>query len=335
MTTLQVSNSTWGTVASVPIQDKDGRDQLAVILKYAFDVDWSGAPRPVEADAPEIDLVDTYNGKDVAKSSIRRPSQLFEAKPGTDVLLIGHAHAPRGREATAVDVSVRVGPVHKAIRAHGFRVWQRGAVRGVSPGPALPIREPIPLIYELAFGGQDFSDPERPVAEPRNTVGRGMARDAGELVGQPAAQLEYPGAPDVPASFGAIHRHWQPRASYAGTYDQIWQETRMPILPADFDTLFHVCVPEDQWSRVPLRGDEPFEIIGATPEGLWRFQLPRQAPGFSSLSRGQRSEHRTHLDTILIDADARRVELTFRASVRLPKKWEMLEQILVFEKQVI
>jgi hypothetical protein len=109
----------------------------------------------------------------------------------------------------------------------------------------------------------------------------------------------------------------------------------MPLLPPDFDSRYHVCVPPDQWSEMPLRGDEPVEVLGATPEGAWRFQLPRIVPGFSSFMGGRRAEHRTHLDTILIDADARTVELTWRAAIPLPRKYEMLERVLVFEKNVI
>jgi hypothetical protein len=202
------------------------------------------------------------------------------------------------------------------------------------------VREPVPLIYELAWGGVDLSDPARPLGEPRNYVGRGVTRAPKSLVDRPAAQLEDPTNPlggrgNVPACFGPIHRHWQPRASYAGTYDQAWMETKMPLPPDDFDPRFHVCVPPDQWSPVPLRGDEPCEIRGATPEGVWRFQLPRIAPGFSSFTKERVQDHRTHLDTLLIDADTRRVELTWRAAVPLPRKYEMLERVRVIEKTVI
>ena len=329
------------TTCSVPLREKDGREFWAVILKYTFRVDQRGVA--VEVDDPaEADFVDTYNGEDAAKSSIRRPSQLFEFKPGTDVVLLAHAHPPPGNTAaSSVDVTMRVGQrISKTVRAHGLRVWQMGTFGGLKPGPARPIREPVPLIYELAWGGMDMTDEKKPLGEPRNYVGRGVARDPKSLVDQPAAQLEDPARPldgrgNHPAAFNPIHRHWQPRMQYAGTYDQAWMESRMPLLPADFDTRFHVCVPQDQWSEVPLRGDEPIEILGATPEGAWRFQLPRIAPGFSSFLRGQRAEHRTHLDTILIDADARRVELTWRAAIPLPRKYEMLERVLVFEKEVV
>jgi hypothetical protein len=109
----------------------------------------------------------------------------------------------------------------------------------------------------------------------------------------------------------------------------------MPLLPSDFDSRFHVCVPEDQWSPRPLRGDEPFEVFGATREGLWRFTLPRRAVGFSSVVLGKRTEHRTHLDTILIDADTKRVELTYRAAIVAPRKLEMVDRILIFEKSLV
>ena len=325
----------------LPVQDKDGRELFAAVLKYTYHVDASGLVEPVdEADAPDIDLVDTYNGEDASRASIARPSMLFDYKPGTDVVLLGHAHSPRPGSAKHVDVQLRAGSIVKTVRAFGLRVWQKGVFGGLSAGPARPIQEPIPLIYELAWGGQDCSDPERPVADPKNPIGRGVSRHPNELVGQPAAQLESPEDaasnrhPD-PASFGPIHRHWKPRADYAGTYDSRWMETRMPLLPADFDPMFHVCVPPDQWSFRPLRGDEPIQVLNGTPEGAWTFSLPRHAPGVSSVVRGQRSEHRTHLDTLLIDADTRLVEIVFRAAIPLPPKWELLERVLVFEKKVV
>lgn len=337
---MDVQNATRGMSFTFPVKDKYGHEYLACVLKVTFAVGPAGNVEPVSEGAAEVDLVDTYNGDDPARSSIRRPSQLFEAKPGTDVILLGSAHPPLRGNATHVDVSLRFGSVQKTVRAHGLRVWTRGTFGGVAPGPARPIREPVPLIYELAWGGMDLSDPARPLGEPRNYVGRGVTRAPDSLVGQPAAQLEYPhhhvgGRDNVPASFGAIHRHWQPRASFAGTHDEVWMQTKMPLPPDDFDPRFHVCVPLDQWSPVPLRSDEPCEIHGATPDGLWRFQLPRVVPGISSTVEGRVRDHRTHLDTVLIDADALRVELTWRAAVPLPRKHQMLERVRLIEKTTL
>ena len=75
-------------------------------------IDASGGAEPY--------LVDETYGPDPSKSSLRRPSDLCDFKPGTDVILVGHAHAPRSG-ATHVDVSMRVGPVAKTVRAFGPR----------------------------------------------------------------------------------------------------------------------------------------------------------------------------------------------------------------------
>jgi len=335
----EIDDVTDGSSTAVPVKDKDGRSLLAVILKYTFQVDARGRVELID-DAPPPPLVDEYHGSDPASCSIRRPAQLFDYKPGTDVILVGHAHPPAGKAVKHVDVVMTVGPITKTVRAHGLRAWQQALRGGLTPGPARPMREPVPLLYELAWGGHDFSDPAHLISEPRNLLGRGVARNPRALVGEPAAQLEYPDNPighgdNIPACFGAIHRHWEPRARYAGTYDQAWQDDKMPLLPDDFDPRFHVAVPPNQWSPTPLRGDEPFEIQGATPEGLWRFQLPRISPGFSSFVGSKRAEHRTHLDCIFIDADAGRVELYWRAAILLPRKYQMLEAVTIFEKDRI
>ncbi len=335
---MDISNDTLGKVLGLPIKLKDGREILAVILKYSFHVSEKGQVEPDLA-GPEPYLIDEYNGKDPSLSSIRKPSDVFDEKPGTEVLLVGHAHPPAGKK-TSVDVGFSVGPLKKTVRVFGTRVWQAGVFGGLAPGPALPIVEPIPLLYELAWGGMDTSDPARPLGEPKNYVGRGIARDPKKLVGERAVQMEHPEFPigrgdNVPIGLGAIHRHWYPRITFAGTYDRVWKETKMPLPPDDYDPRFNISVPPDQWTARPLQGDEPIEVLGATPSGVLRFQLPRMTPGFSSFLGARRSEHRTHLESILLDTDAMRVELTFRAAVPLPLKYEQLRKVEVFEKRLL
>ena len=194
---------------TVPVHDKTGREHLVVIAKYSFRVDARGVATPVEDDPALIDIADTYHGDDPATSSVRRPSQLFDYKPGTDVVLLGHAHPPVDGSATFVDVSLRVGRVSKTVRAHGLRVWQVGAFGGLRPGPSRPLREPVPLVYELAWGGVDLSDEKKPLAEPINHVGRGVSRNPKTLVDRPAALLEHPSHPidgkgGRPAAFNPI-----------------------------------------------------------------------------------------------------------------------------------
>src|SRR5919108_183167 len=84
-----------------------------------------------------------------------------------------------------------------------------------------------PLVWERAFGGTDVT-PKGPTAEPRNPVGAGFRAPDGQkpLAGMPLPNLEDPFAPisswkdrPAPACFAPIAENWQPRLSYAGTYD--------------------------------------------------------------------------------------------------------------------
>lgn len=333
---MQVDNRTEGVHAAIPMRDAEGREQLVCILRVSFDVTPGGAVAIAKDGRPPL-LVDEATGPDPATSSLRRASDLSVTKPGTDVVLLGHAHPPAGREVGSVDVRLRVGPIDKAVRVFGARVFHEASFGRIEPGPPAPLGAPVPLVWERAWGGTDASDRAAVLAHPGNPLGRGVARDPRSLVGREAPSIEAVSGPrEAPAGFSPLHRHWQPRAAFAGTYDEAWQRTRMPIAPLDYDARFEVAVPHDQWSPRPLRGDEPVEILGATPEGAWRFALPRFAPGFTSQGDdGRRVSHATHLDTFVIDADARRCELVWRAAVPLPAKWQRLERVTIVAKRLV
>ena len=70
-------------------------------------------------------------------------------------------------------------------------------------------------------------------------------------------------------------------------------------------------------------------MINATPEHLWRFRLPRVEPRFVAVVAGERRELSNHLDTLLIDAEAKVVELSWRAVAPIPVKAQLLEAVIV------
>jgi hypothetical protein len=334
---MQVMNRTKGGALGVPVRDAQGREWLAVMVKFELAVDARGRATLVEKQSGPR-LVDEYWGEP-GTSSIRCSSELCDVKPGTEVFLVGHAH-PAGARRTSVDVRLQVGPIDKTLRVHGLRAFQKGASGSVVPGPARPLTEPVPLKWELAYGGVDLSPDHGALVEPRNHLGTGVAHDPARLVGTAAPQIEYPDAPSIvnggtPAGFAPIHRHWQPRVSYVGTYDAVWEKTRMPLMPVDFDNRYYLSAPADQWCASPLRGDEPFLVTGATPEGVWRFQLPRFTLGVRGDRDGVGQSHRVQLDTIVVDADRMRVELLFRTAIALPAKYQRLGMIHVVEKNLL
>jgi len=316
------------------VTDRHGHDLILVIAKMTWSVLSTGSVTIASPQSP-VRLQDVpTSGEPMA--SIRYPSDLCVEKVGTDILLVGNAQPPPGRKVTEMEVALRIETgqrtIQKAIKVFGARVFQKGLL-GIVPGPAADLRT-TPLIYENAYGGTDNTELQNPAVEPQNPVGRGFAKNRSTLVGQIAPPLEDPRAPlsskqPVPACFGAIRGSWAPRFQYAGTYDDVWRKTRAPLRPIDFEPRFHNVAPPDLQTDVPLGGNEPVEVTGTSVGPIWRFQLPRYAPVFTITVQGTKLECSTWVDTFLIDADERRVEVTYRATVPMPRKVEQIEKVLI------
>ena len=269
---LQFVNETGlaGTIFLSP--DPDGVDTAYAVVKGTFALDglaaW-GEPRPAAEQLPMMPAPEHYG--DPATTSVRVPSDLSLVKPATDVLLVGHAHAPGAWPVPSVDVALAAGPLRKHVRVVGDRVWERGGVGYAMTPPAS--FERMPLVWERAYGGVDSVAGE-PRAEARNPVGTGFRDAASELAmdGVALPNLEDPRQPigswkeqPAPACFAPLGAHWEPRRSYAGTYDERWQAQRAPYLPTDFDPRFFQLAPPDLIAPGYLQGGEPVEVHGAVP----------------------------------------------------------------------
>ncbi len=320
------------------MEDRFGRAVLVGVAKMTFAVSPVGEVLTTAEPSP-IRLNTEYYPENSRFPSIHYPSDAAPEKPGTDVLFVGSAYPAAGKEPTQQDVSLRVGSLFKSIRVFGQRAFSASVLGRLAPGPAEPLN-PTPLRYELAFGGFDDTDPAALELVEHNPAGRGLVATRRKQLGVPAHRLEPLASANTdgngePAGFGAIDVGWQPRRQRAGTHDHEWQRKRAPIAPEDFDPRFYCSAHPDLWSEQPLRGDEPVEVLGATPAGVWRFKLPLYAPRFISTRDGDQYEHPTHLDTFLIDGDRGVVELTWRAAVLLPNKAQRLERITVCEVEAL
>ncbi len=275
-------------------------------------------------------------------SSIAYPADICIRKPGTDVIVVGCAHAPRDEPTTSFDVRVEVGRLTKSLRVFGMRVWTDDGHTHSAPQPIVE-RE---MRYENAYGGYDDSDAPNIVAEPRNPIGVGKV--AGSLAGSALPSIEDPGAlvTDVdvspaPAGMGAVGRHWHPRGKYAGTYDEHWQENLAPLPPADFDERFNLCASPGLVATPPLIGGEEVVLLNLLPGGGARkFKLPKIEVSIEFRVKGREPEvHTPHLDTVLIDLLATSddkppaVELVWRSSVKAPRR-QKDARIIVRERDV-
>ncbi|MDP1861343.1 MAG: DUF2169 domain-containing protein [Gemmatimonadaceae bacterium] len=315
----EIDNRTPFAFAPLFIADEEGRPVISTIVKATFDVSSRGVVTVAEKQE-EVDFGGKHHGEP-GKSSVRIDPEVAFIKPTTDCVLLGHATSVR--PTNFMDVSFGVGPVFKNARVTGDRWWVQGAI-GLSMTSPEPF-ESMPLVYERAFGGWDRTseNPKHHDCEPRNPVGVGfVGRHGSPVHGTPVPNIEDPQRPLTsaggrcpPVGFGFIGCEWHPRASFAGTFDEAWTKNRSPLLPTDFDRRFFNAASEGLVAPDYLNGDEMVATIGVTLQGRWGFQLPGVCPPLCTVGVrfGESLTLQTNLDTVIVDADARRVTLLWRA----------------------
>lgn len=306
----------------VPLLDKNGAECRVAIVKATWQIHPDGILRLAESPRGIRHGDEPWGPPEIP--DLKYPGDLCTAKPGTDALVVGHAVSPTGEPTERMDVGIRVADRTLAIRVHGPRLWE--SVLGMRLGPAAPVLR-VPLSWGLAYGGADFSDPERPLEEPRNPIGRGVVRDPVTLAERPGPQIESPerpiSAPNAgldPVGCAPIGRHFEPRRSLAGTYDAQWLETRYPARPLDYSDEHEHCAPPPLVFQRPLAGGEPVIVTGMSAPGHLAFRLPRVAILVEAEIDGAKAQIRPHLDTLLLDTDAGLVETVWRACYKCPAK---------------
>lgn len=212
------------------VRDKHGAHDWVVAVKASFHVGPGGALRLTDVQPPPL-LAPEYHGE-AGASSLRNDADLGPLKPATDVWVIGHACAPRGRPVTELPVSLRFAGMDKTllVRGENFLVVGVTGLRTTVPRPFVR----MPLIYERAYGGADtsMSDPRSHRIDVRNPVGVGFVSGTERREDSPGPNVVYPGrdiAGAGPAGFGAIASYWSPRAELAGTFDERWMSGRRAL----------------------------------------------------------------------------------------------------------
>lgn len=324
-----VDNSTPFRVATAIVRDKDGAENLVVVVKGTFSILDSGSCQ-IAAEQVEPVRVAQYNG-DPTASSLICDEDFVPTKPTTDILLLGHAYAPQGSQTREIDVGLRVGPIEKLLHVFGDRVWQSGVLR-LSPSEPEPF-DRLPLVYERAYGGPRLLQ-SAPAGkwERRNPVGVGFAGASNAKAGDLLPNIVDQGGSTAPAGFGPIARHWAPRIDFAGTYDDRWRKTRFPLLPADCDDRFHQSAPADQQPPSYLQGGEPVALVNLTPLGLLRFELPRVWLVFHTRIGSEVRVHHAKLHTVLIEPDVLRVVMTWHTILRCHGRTHKIQRLHVRQR---
>jgi hypothetical protein len=321
----EIDNGTSFGFEPVFIADEDLRPIVVTVVKATYQFDLQGALWLAEEQIPVNLAGEPWS--DTPISSYKYEPEIAATKLATDVVLIGHAEPPAAG-ATQVDVGIRVGPVQKVTRVFGDRFWVWMS-QGAGRSRTAPL-ERIALTWENAFGGQDevASTPDRPVFEPRNPVGTGfgmpLAKDGDSLklpnIEDPNQLIAGYGDVVTPCGFGFTSPDWQPRASFAGTFDEEWNATRKPLLPLDFDRRFFNAAAPGLTAPGYLQGDEEVVVLNTTSVARLGFRLPGVPPPHCRVVlRGQRDTViQTNLDTVIVNTDEMQLLLLWRAYTLLP-----------------
>lgn len=326
---LQLKNNTPFQAGFTVFPNENAVDTLYIMVKATFVI---GAQWTLAGVQAPLQQGDEYWGEP-AKTSLRLSSDFHTGKPATDILMMGSACAPGQRPVRQLDVGLQVGSVSKVIRVFGDRFWQLDRISQPEPFVTMP------LVYERAFGGQDLVNGNTlRAAETKNPVGCGFAgqKHPSELNGSPLPNLEYPSQlirdyrdrPE-PACFAPIAPNWHPRADFAGTYDELWQQTRAPYLPKDYQPRFMNVAPVDLIYPGYLRGGEAVRIVGMHPDGDLNFTLPYVNLVNKVVIAGQEHSAPFAMETLLLNPNQQELSMVWRAALPCDKKLTKIEHISV------
>jgi hypothetical protein len=295
--------------ASLVWQPRRGSWALTAVCKATYVLTPVESPLAAEQEYPNED--DNHWNDDPARS-LYSPGDLVPFKPRADVMLVGHAFAPRGEPVRSLVARMIIGDVNKAIEVYGERSWTMdGILREGQRFVKMPLR------YERASGGPDTTNPvgmrldARPDAFGNTQVPN--LQPPGLLLSDPKDYIE-------PIGFGPLAPSWPERRDrlgrHAGAFRPgAWLEQ---ALPDDLDPSYFNAAPRDQQIEA-LRPNERLVLENLHPEH------PRLVTSLSGVRpvafverRGAPAQELTMTaDTLWIDTDRSICTVTWRGQVSL------------------
>ncbi len=334
---MELVNETKLVAGYTMATDKTGREWLVVVAKgtYGIPARPDDEPQLLDEQVPLV-MTDEFTGEPGFSATLYE-LDFAPRKPRCDVLLNGSCHAPGGKPATKVTVTLQVGTLTKTFNVVGNRKYSAGLLYRTAGVP-----EPftvMPISYNNAYGGVDkpSEDPKTHQWYPQNHAGVGYYPGASPkaLDGKPLPNTEEigqavskPNGSYRPMAFGPVGRSWQPRIKWAGTYDKKWLDETRPFLPGDFDERYFQCAPEDQQTDY-LRGGKEVVLTNLTPHGRLAFKLPTMKVPFEFFYKnGDRRKLASVIDTLVLEPDKKRFMLCSRMCLALRRNLHEIARVV-------
>jgi len=300
---------TWRTKL-VPGHAPDGAPVVSVLAKRTYALR-PGEPARSEP-GPGIDWVEVdeyWDSNNPVLDAVKLESELVAWKPCTDVVVVGRAHAPRGKRARFFDCGIRIGAFGKVVRVFGDRKVQLKTMGFDFTDPE-PF-DSMPLHYGRAFGGRHRGPDGNEWIYPRNPVGKGfvVAPQPEDLANLVLPNLENPAqlllpqtlalksferwkdAPE-PWALGCTSRNFHPRSTLAGLQGEQVVEAETvrlrnaaasnsdsPLPPVPVMNADYFCSASKGLSTPHLRGDETVHLLYLDADRpQFEFRLPGEQP---------------------------------------------------------
>ena len=352
---------TWITRLA-PGHAPDGGHLLSVLAKKTYRI--PSDEIAMEDEFEPLDFVETdlfWDAGNAYLDATKEESELVACKPVTDVVVIGAAHAPRGKRARFFDTGLAIGSFKKAVRVFGDRKISLKTFGFEISEPEL--FESMPLHYGLAYGGRQISATGEELIYPRNPVGKGftLSSEPRALVDLVLPNLENPAqlltadnlvlksfdrwqqAPK-PWALGYTSRNFHPRLTFAGlppgqaTIGEIERlQAKQSEDPQPSSGPVPLMSPEfasgaSEGLALPfLKGDEQVILQYMDPDvPLYRFGLPGGRPtGWIDVGEGVQNLDMV-LQNVVIYKGSSQMTLVWRGSCRYggPEsmaQWERLD----------
>ncbi len=352
----------------VPGYGPDGSPILSVLAKRTYRFA-NGKPAAIDAEEqiPFLEADEYWGQGQPEHDPVRLESDVVAYKPMTDVIFIGKAHAPKGKQAYYLDVGIQVGTARQLVRVIGDR-------KAYVTGSGLAFTEPepfaeMPLDAGRAYGGKDEKSDEGIVyVYPKNPVGKGFTVKNHPKAVQDLAlpNLEDPRKlltpqnlalgrfdrwkewPD-PVGLGCRGKQSYPRYTLSGLPPEQWPEadtaarravkqapemgTRPSAQSAGPPRLnpafYNAAVPGLCFP--PLRGDEAVKLAYLDPEApQFSFALPGERPrAWLDVGEGPEDMHMA-LHTAVIYKETNQLTMVWRGFTRY-QGLEAMKDFTLFE----
>jgi len=329
---LRLTNATTFPAAMMIWAHPSGGMRLSVIVKATFEI---GADCRVGIARRQLPVFRSdLLTDDELEAQPRFESDMVPVKLRTDILLVGHAYAPRGVPVETLHASLEIGPLRHNVAIHGDRHWLFDPAAGITR-PVITRPKPftkMPLGYERAFGGFDEHASRYCVD---NLAGTGFI---GACTPRSVHGVRLPNLERVddrirkwddhpsPAGFGVYGKGWTPRLGYAIRLAERLAGERPPPSASGDALLFHNAAHPELQLAGYLRGDETVRLTNLsnvptlefdlTPLPL-RIGIAGVATADAPRDRGGKPEQTANLDTLVLIPDERQYYQVFRAVLDL------------------